>query len=180
MNNEIIPNFDDDHDESLKITLEKIDERGLILALDGYIDTYNSTFFQTHVTKAIESGFLHLIFDCSQLTYVSSTGIGAFSIFLKTIKPQGGNIVLVGMNAKVFEVFQLLGFSQFFVIKDTVDEAKAFFTSETGEVVDTVFPKLLACPVCHKQLKFARAGRYRCSICKTILTVDVNGSISLG
>jgi anti-anti-sigma factor len=99
----------------------------LILDLTGSIDTYNSTYFQKCIHKLVEAGFLQLIFNCSGLNYVSSTGIGSFTSFLKTLKPKGGDLVLLEVQPKVNEVFQLLGFSQFFPIEKTLEEAIGFF-----------------------------------------------------
>jgi anti-anti-sigma factor len=90
---------------------------GLILYLTGYIETYNSNFFQNRVNRAIESGFIRLIFHCSGLNYVSSTGIGSFTAFLKAVKPRGGDLVLLEIQPKVYEVFQLLGFSSFLILR---------------------------------------------------------------
>ena len=79
--NDIVPGFDDEKDDSIKIRLQKIDQNGLALFLTGYIDTYNSNFFQKRVGKAIDAGFSRLIFNCGGLNYVSSTGIGSFTAF---------------------------------------------------------------------------------------------------
>lgn len=179
--NNIVPGFDDEKDDSLKITLEKIDSlsSGLTVYLNGYIDTYNSTFFQKKIQKIVEAGFVNLIFNCASLNYVSSTGIGSFTAFLKMVKPRGGDIVLLEIQPKVYEVFQLLGFSQFFNIKDTLENAVAFFKSG-APVVSSLFPKVFACPVCTKRLRATKAGRFRCSQCKSILAIDEEGQISLG
>lgn len=179
--NNLVPGFDDEKDDSLKISLEKVDSipSGICIYLNGYIDTYNSTFFQQKIQKIVEAGFLNLIFNCSSLNYVSSTGIGSFTAFLKMVKPRGGDIVLLEIQPKVYEVFQLLGFSQFFNIKDTLQDAVVFFKSDTP-VVSSVFPKVFACPVCTKRLRAMKAGRFRCSQCKSILAIDGEGQISLG
>jgi anti-anti-sigma factor len=131
-NNDIIPGFDNEKDESLDIKLENASgiESGIILTLNGRIDTDNSAYFQKHIQKLVEAGFMRLIFNCAGLNYVSSTGIGSFTSFLKTLKPKGGDLVLLGIQPKVFEVFQLLGFSQFFAIKKNLEEAIGFFNSE--------------------------------------------------
>ena len=44
----LIPGLDDEKDDSLKIIFEKVAdvENCVIMYLNGYIDTYNSTFFQ--------------------------------------------------------------------------------------------------------------------------------------
>lgn len=181
-NNDIVPGFDDEKDDSLKIRLQKVDsvDTCLTLFLTGYIDTYNSNFFQKRVNKAIDSGYIRLIFNCGGLNYVSSTGIGSFTAFLKSVKPRGGDIVLLEIQAKVYEVFQLLGFSQFFNIKDNSDEAVSFFRQGDQGASATLFPKIFSCPICNKKLRAARPGRFRCSECKTILAIDNAGQVFLG
>ena len=180
-NNDLVPGFNDEKDDSLKITLEKIEgiDNGLVIYLNGYIDTYNSSFFQKRISKVVESGFVNLIFNCSSLNYVSSTGIGSFTAFLKLIKPKGGDIVLLEIQPKVYEVFQLLGFSQFFNIKDSLTDAINFF-KQGAPVAESIFPKIFSCPVCSKRLKATRAGRFRCSECKSILAIDQHGQVFLG
>ncbi|MFP4484739.1 MAG: STAS domain-containing protein [Spirochaetaceae bacterium] len=181
-NNDIVPGFDEEKDESLKIRLQKVDsvDGSLILYLTGYIDTYNSNFFQKRVTRAVEAGYTRLIFHCGGLNYVSSTGIGSFTAFLKAVKPRGGDLVLLEIQPKVYEVFQLLGFSQFFNIKDNLDEAIEFFKKGGVTVESDVFPKIFKCPICSKKLKATKAGRFRCSECKTILAIDNSGQVFLG
>ena len=44
----------------------------MVIFLNGYIDTYNSSFFQKRVAKVIESGYVQLVFNCASLNYVSS------------------------------------------------------------------------------------------------------------
>lgn len=181
-NNTIVPGFDIEKDDSLKIRLQKIDNvKGcLVLYLTGYIDTYNSNLFQKRVNKAVEAGFNKLIINCGSLNYVSSTGIGSFTHFLKAVKPKGGDLVLLEIQPKVYEVFQLLGFSQFFNIKDNLDEAVDFFNSSKEASGEDLFPKIFRCPICSKKLKATKAGRFRCSECKTILAIDNAGQVYLG
>ena len=51
-NNSIIPGFDNDRDESITISLRKADniQNGIFCYLSGYIDTYNSSFFQKQIS----------------------------------------------------------------------------------------------------------------------------------
>ena len=181
-NNDIVSGFDEEKDESLKIRLQKISEvKGcLMLHLSGYIDTYNSTYFLKRVQKAVEAGFVRLIFQCGSLNYVSSTGIGSFTAFLKAVKPRGGNLVLMDIQPKVYEVFQLLGFSQFFNIKETLEESIGFFTQGAEMDLSSQFPMILTCPICSKKLKAIKPGRFRCSECKAILAIDKIGQVFLG
>ncbi len=180
-NNELVPGFDDEKDDSLKILLEKVEDvaKGVMISLNGYIDTYNSVYFQKQIGKIVSAGFVQLIFNCSSLNYVSSTGIGSFTAFLKLVKPKGGDIVLLNIQPKVYEVFQLLGFSQFFNIKESLVDATDFFKRGTT-VENTTFPKVFNCPVCSRRLKATKSGRFRCSDCKSILAIDQQGHVFLG
>lgn len=169
--------------DSLRIFIEEDagDSSLVILNLKGFIDTYNSADFQREVNKLIEGGKTKILFNCSELNYVSSTGIGAFTAFLKSVKQKQGDIVLAFLQPKVFEVFQLLGFSKFFNIATNTEEGKAILSSgKKTEEKKSSFPKIFKCPICKKALKATKPGRFRCSECKTILTIDEEGHVFLG
>mgnify|MGYP002620660304 CR=1 FL=1 len=179
--NDLVPGFNDEKDDSLKMSLDKLAgvENGILVYLNGYIDTYNSIHFQKQVSLIVTAGYHNIVFNCANLNYVSSTGIGSFTSFLKLVKPKGGDIVLMSIQPKVHEVFQLLGFSQFFNIKDTLEESIDFF-KKGAPVEASVFPKVFSCPVCSKRLKATKSGRFRCSECKSILAINQQGQVFLG
>lgn len=181
-NDDIIPCFDHEKDNNLSISLKKVHENPdcIVISLLGYIDTYNAPFFQKQVDRIIESGFKNLIFDCAKLTYLSSIGIGSFMLFFKALQPKG-NIVLLQLQPKVFEVFDLLGYSRFFAIKNSVEEAVRFFADlEAKAASQKVFPKAFLCPICSKKLEAPEPGRFRCSGCKTVLDIDSEGQVFMG
>jgi anti-sigma B factor antagonist len=193
-NNDIVTGFDDETDDRLEIRLEKVNgvDGCLTIYLEGNVDTYNANVFLKRVRRAIDSGYFKLILNCAGLGVVSSDIFGCFADFLKKVKPKGGDLVLLQVQPKVYEVFQLLGLSRFYNIRNTLDEAVAFFKGETaataaaprrpatttGAKNAAVFPKVFACPVCDTKLKASGAGRFRCSSCKTVLVVDGNGKVA--
>ena len=77
-NNSIVSGFDSDKDDSLKITLHKIPgvQNGCMVVLDGYIDTYNSSFFQKQLTKVIGAGYFNGKGKGRRYYSVRSTGEG--------------------------------------------------------------------------------------------------------
>ena len=178
--------------DSLKITPMQIggDSSKVQLILNGYLDTYNSPEFQSHINSLIESGVRYLVFNCNGLTYISSTGIGAFTSFLKLLKQKKGDMVLFGLQSKVMEVFELLGFNKFFKIANDLDEALGMLghenlsrqevRSETGgiEEAEDIFPLIFKCPHCGKKLKTSKPGKFKCSGCGGIFKVSENGEVS--
>ena len=77
---------------------------------------------------------------------MSSTGLGSFTILLKMVKMKGGDIVLAAVQEKVSEVFQILGFSQFFNLKNTVEEAMEFLQKGACTNTSNIFPRIMNCP----------------------------------
>ena len=172
----------DEQIESLDLKLQKVSTIPgcVVVSMKGYIDTYNAPQFQRQVENADNAGYIRLVFDISGITYISSTGIGAFTHFLKEVNPRGGDMVFVGLIRRVLEVFELLGFSHFFHIVDTIDEAVGMMDVQSNSAGGRLFPKVFACPICRKRLKAPKDGRFRCSECKTILVIDKTGQLSLG
>ena len=71
-------------------------------------------------------------------------------------------------------------FSKFFNITESLDEAKQILLGQKSEEVTATFPKVFQCPICKKNLKAMKAGRYRCSECKSILNINDEGHVYLG
>ena len=191
--------------DSLKITPMQVggDGKTVQLILTGYLDTYNSPEFQTHVNQLIDSNINRIIFNCNGLNYISSTGIGAFTAFLKNLKQKKGDMVLFGLQNKVLDVFQLLGFTKFFKIADDLDSALGSFEGDgtgiaasgkqsvgigtsadesaeraAGQQSAAAFPLVFECPHCAKKLKASKPGKYRCSGCSGIIEVDEQGAVA--
>ena len=76
-NNSIIPNFDDEWDKSLKITITDEPKLPGVLQvyLKGSIDNYNTSFFENKLNKILEHGTYKILFKCASLDYVSSSAI---------------------------------------------------------------------------------------------------------
>lgn len=106
--------------------------------------------------------------------FVASTGIGAFVALLRNVQTLGGSLILVGMQSRVLEVLQLLGFASFFEFAQTTEEAVVPM-KEGG--AQPAFPKIDMCPICMKRVRLTRSGRFRCPQCKTVLTVDNSAKI---
>jgi anti-anti-sigma factor len=163
----------------LKLTVETIGDReSVVIRLAGLIDTYNSDFFRTQVIKVLDSGRRNLIIDASATTFMSSTGIGAFTALLKHVRQNQGTMIIVGMPAKIYEVFRLLGFTSFFQFCSSRDEAMNLLKVKHEST--SVFPKFISCPICRRSLKAVRAGRFRCPTCRVVLAVNDGGEVFLG
>lgn len=182
-NNEIVSGFDDEKDNALLITLETEAQGALCAHLKGTLDTANCNIFDRKMKKALKAGFLNIVIECSALNYLSSAGVGALAAILKQTKEKDGSLALKNVSSEAKELLKLLDFEQFFEIidgaKDETPAPKA--DSDVKEALPpAAFPLVITCPACGKALKVPKAGRYRCSNCKAVITVANTGNVHLG
>ena len=128
-NNDIVPGFDKKRDKKLTICLQEIKEvpHCLLLRLSGFVDKRNRALFEKRISKVIDAGFVRLIFDLGEFGFVSDDGLGCLTYCYKQVQLKGGDMVLFKIHPKAYEIFQLLGFSTFFIIRDNLEEAIDFF-----------------------------------------------------
>ena len=124
----------------------------------------------------MSSGFSKIIFDCEELAYISSTGIGSFPTLLNILKHESGGIVPLRPQNRVYEAFEILGFSRYFPKMNSIEDAIAFLSNPKSDAPKEAFPKALRCPACSKKLRAAKPGRFRCTGCQAIFSVDKDGN----
>jgi anti-sigma B factor antagonist len=107
---------------SIPTKLSMMDEV-VYIQLRGQIDTNNSHLVVNAFNSIIEAGYTRIILDMASVPYASSTGIGALIHLLKAVSAKKGKLVLINLVPGVFSVIQLLGFTSFLTIKDSVDAA---------------------------------------------------------
>ena len=90
----------------------------LVLRVGGVLDTDNAQDFSAvsalALAEAIPSG--GLILDLGELSYISSTGIGAIMNLLSASRELKTMLYLRGMKPQVKALFDALGFNAFFAI----------------------------------------------------------------
>jgi len=65
-----------------------------------------------------------LVLECSNLNYVSSTGIGVFVSILMKCNRRNIKLFLSAMPEKILNIFSLLGFYSYFNFISTTADAK--------------------------------------------------------
>ena len=98
------------------MTINKtIDAGSLTVALEGRLDTTTAPQLEAEL-KASLPGVTSLIFDFSQLEYISSAGLRVILYAQKVMNKQG-TMVLRHVNEMVMEVFEITGFSTILTIE---------------------------------------------------------------
>lgn len=102
--------------------------------ITGYIDRDNATWFADQIRQLLAEKPPAVLFELSAMTYTGDVGISSFLQFLKMVRLYGGAFALCCVQPRVREVFALLGFSSFFDVdssyQDAVDSLARRYVSE--------------------------------------------------
>jgi anti-sigma B factor antagonist len=98
-----------------------------LVYLKGYLDAHTAPEFEKTLQDLVGSEKVHIVVNCSDLTYISSAGLGVFMGFIEDVRSRGGDIKLAELTEKVFRVFDLLGFPVLFEIFEREADAVAKF-----------------------------------------------------
>ena len=97
--------------------------------MSGYIDQANCDQLQNVFDNLFSSQHYNLVFDMSDLSYMSSAGWGIFVGEVKRFRDRGGDIKLSEMKPEVYEIFQMLEFYHILDDYYSSDEAVEIYRS---------------------------------------------------
>ena len=177
-----------------------------VVTVQGYVNHTNAVEFEEYIsslTKECSS----VIIDCSQLEYLSSTGIGALMYAERVLYSIGGILVVCNCNSEVKTLLDMVSLR--ISIFDSVDLAMQavntipqrlpnqniseqatgethedkHYTEEKQKVVPdhglTTFdhPIVVECPKCKSMVKVNASGKFKCPECNLHFTVDDDRTI---
>ena len=100
----------------LNITISEQAGR-LIAALVGDLDNVASTQAKRSLEPLFERTDYDVVIDCTELNYISSSGLRIILDVFKHTRSNGHKAILKNLSEDVKEVFDLSGFLQLFVIE---------------------------------------------------------------
>jgi anti-sigma B factor antagonist len=108
----------------MNITQEATDDT-LTLRLHGELDASSAVGLDDALSDETITRFRRVLIDCTHLDYISSAGIGVFVANLQRFQDANSNLILFGMQDKVYNVFEILGLDALMTIVDTQEQALA-------------------------------------------------------
>ena len=89
-----------------------LDGTTLTAAIEGRIDTQTAPELEKELLKSLD-GVRDLIFDFTQVSYISSAGLRTVLSTQNQMDAAGGTMVLRGCNKNILGVFKVTGFDGF-------------------------------------------------------------------
>lgn len=100
----------------MEVSINK-DGNKTLVKIVGRLDTTNVADFEKEITPVMTEPGRDMELDCSQLDYISSSGLRVFLMLQKRVPGVGGKLVLSNMKSEIREVFDMTGFSSIFTIE---------------------------------------------------------------
>lgn len=97
--------------------IEKENTKAVIL-LDGRLDTPSAATVEKEVQAVMDGTISETLVDCTNLSYISSSGLRILITLNKHFMKMGGKLTLKGLLPEIKEVFDMTGFSSIFDIVD--------------------------------------------------------------
>lgn len=101
----------------------KIKEQVAILYPKGHLDAHSVEKFEKEILKALGSNIYKIVVNCKELKYISSAGMGIIMGYLDEAREKGGDIKLSNMIDRVYDIFELVGFTDIYDFLDDEEDA---------------------------------------------------------
>lgn len=93
------------------------DGRLLSVKVSGRLDTISSNDLMAKVKETLDDNVRDVVVDCSELTYISSSGLRVLMTIYKQTVPYEGSLTLRNLTQQVGEVLNITGMANLFTIE---------------------------------------------------------------
>ena len=93
------------------------DSEEVIVRLTGRLDTPGAQEIAPQVNELLEDTGKTVILDCTDMTYISSSGLRIFLTLRKAAADKGGKIIVRNICNDIRNVFMMTGFLNLFEIQ---------------------------------------------------------------
>ena len=93
-----------------------------VIHVQGRLDATTAPELERYTGDLIEKGNPRIVFDLTDLQYVSSAGLRIFLLVAKKLKGLGGEMSLAGLHGNIKEVIEISGFPSILPCYDTMDD----------------------------------------------------------
>ena len=89
----------------------------VLATVSGRLDTPSAVSAQQEITPLLENADKEILLDCSNLEYISSSGLRLLLTIRKEAAAKGGKVIVKDINDDIKKVFMMTGFYNLFEIK---------------------------------------------------------------
>jgi anti-anti-sigma factor len=88
-----------------------------IIKTDKRIDTMNAAQFEKDIEPALQEQGVNLEMDCTELTYMASSGLRIIQKTMRTVMAKRGKFKMTNVNPEIYKVLSMTGFTKFMTVE---------------------------------------------------------------
>lgn len=97
------------------MTIQISENNGVMTGiLAGRLDTAAAVQFARDMQPLMDNAGKHIVLDCTDLEFISSSGLRLFLSLRKQTIAQGGDVTIKNVNPEIKQVFTITGFYSLF------------------------------------------------------------------
>ena len=126
------------------MNVEKIlEDSRLTCKLIGRLDTSTSPATEEEIMSSLE-GVTELILDCTDMEYISSSGLRIILSLQKKMTEEGGTMKVTGINEMVRDIFEMTGMNGLEVTDDVFESDASVVFDQAENRMHTIKAVLVA------------------------------------
>jgi anti-sigma B factor antagonist len=111
----------------MSVWQERLSPNVWLVGVGGRLDQNLSPQLEEKLLDLLTKGENQLVVDLTQVSYINSGGLRCLVSAWRRAQRQEGNVVLCGLNARLQEIFSMIGFDDVFQIFPVSTDAVASF-----------------------------------------------------
>jgi len=102
-----------------ELALEKDEDKlSSQISVAGEIDLFAAPDFKKRLYEAIGEGDSDVVLNCTDLTYIDSTGLGILLGALKRVRQNNHNVYIRNLKDSIRKLFRITGLDKAFILEE--------------------------------------------------------------
>ncbi|MBP7998089.1 MAG: STAS domain-containing protein [Chloroflexi bacterium] len=100
----------------------------ILVEVSGRLDQDQAPLLEVELTQLLQEAQYQIIVNLAEVNYINSAGLRCLVGAWRKTKEHGGHLYLAGLNARLNEVFSMVGFDKVFQIFPSTEAAQEALT----------------------------------------------------
>lgn len=102
----------------MDFNFEKINEEHILIKLEkNQLEFRKAMEFRDSIFEFLKEGIKNIDIDFEKINYIDSSGLGILVTILKKLMLRGGKLVLINVEKRVYNIFELSSLTKLMEIK---------------------------------------------------------------
>jgi len=104
---------------------ERTEGTTVVVSLNGRLDGVTAPDLEVKIAGIVDRGDVRVVLDCTDMIYVSSTGLRALLVSARNCQQEGGKMAIAALKPECKSVMEMSGFLSIIDCHETSEAAVA-------------------------------------------------------